>query len=257
MSTSNRGNAASRRSALVGLDRARSDEQKRKTLLPMENDLSATTLPVQLTNTSDRRAFVTRAAAIGLTCGLVGNTLRTISASAEAATPAGEPAATSEFYALADDDAEAIWFLGTLALIKGIGSQTGNNLATVEFIHPPDFATALHVHHTADEAFYVLAGSLRGVCGDREWQATTGAFVWLPLGIPHGYATVGEETLRTLAFTIPAGFDRFVIEAGEPAQQRALPPPAPPDIAKLDAAGAKYGIETVGPPVQFASTPAS
>jgi hypothetical protein len=127
----------------------------------------------------------------------------------------------------------------------------------VEFIHPPDFATALHVHHTADEAFYVLAGSLRGVCGDREWQATTGAFVWLPLGIPHGYAAVGNETLRTLAFTVPAGFDRFVVEAGEPAQERTLPPPAPPDIAKLDAAGAKYGIETVGPPVQFASTPTS
>ena len=50
---------------------------------------------------------------------------------------------------------------------------------------------------------------------------------------------------------MPAGFDRFVVEAGEPAQERILPPPAPPDIAKLDAAGAKYGIETVGPPVQF------
>jgi quercetin dioxygenase-like cupin family protein len=161
----------------------------------------------------------------------------------------------SEHYALADGDAEAIWFLGTLALIKGANSQTGGALATVELLHPPGFATALHIHHTADEAFYVLDGSIRGVCGDREWRGTTGAFVWLPRGIPHGYAVDGDATLRTMAMTMPAGFDRFVVEAGEPALVRTLPPPAPPDIAKLEAAGAKYGIETVGPPVQFPSTP--
>ncbi len=216
--------------------------------------------------TNDRRKFVVRAAA-GLSLGLIGTALRATGASAQDATPAGdtadptepaggdEVASASDHYALADDDAEAIWFLGTLALIKGVGSQTGGALAAVEFTHPPGFATALHVHHTADEAFYVLEGSIRGVCGDREWQATTGGFVWLPRGIPHGYAVDGDATLRTLAVAVPAGFDRFVVEAGEPATERVLPPPAPPDIAKLEAAGATYGIETLGPPVQFAGTP--
>ena len=60
-----------------------------------------------------------------------------------------------------------------------------------------------------------------------------------------------------MALTVPAGFDRFVVEAGEPAQERTLPPPSPPDLEKLEAAGVKYGIETVGPPVSFASTPAA
>ena len=164
-------------------------------------------------------------------------------------------ASASDHYALADDDAEAIWFIGTLALIKGVGSQTGGALATVEFLHPPGFATPLHVHHTADEAFYVLAGGIRGVCGDQEWRATTGAFVWLPRGVPHGYAVDGDEPLRTLAIALPAGFDRFVVEAGEPARERSLPPPAAPDIEKLVAAGTKYGIENVGPPVRFNGTP--
>jgi quercetin dioxygenase-like cupin family protein len=206
--------------------------------------------------TSDRRDFVVGAAIVGLSMGLLGNSLRMKGASAQDATPEGGAGttATSDYYVLADDDAEAIWFLGTLALIKGVGSQTGGALATVEFTHPTEFATALHVHHTADEAFYVLAGAIRGVCGDQEWRATTGSFVWLPLGIPHGYAVEGEETVRTLAIVLPSGFDRFVVEAGEPAKVRVLPPPAPPDIAKLDAVGAKYGIETVGPPVSFAGT---
>ena len=155
---------------------------------------------------------------------------------------------SSEHYALADDDAEAIWFLGTLALIKGVGSQTGGALSTVEFTHPPGFATPLHIHHTADEAFYVLAGAMQGVCGDQEWQATTGSFVWLPRGVPHGYAVEGDAPLRTLALTVPAGFDQFVIEGGEPAATRTLPPPGPLDFPKLLAAGNKYNIETLGPP---------
>ncbi len=159
-------------------------------------------------------------------------------------------ASASNHYALADDDAEAIWFIGCLALIKGVGSQTGGALGTVEFLHPPGFATPLHVHHTADEAFYVLAGGIRGVCGDREWRATTGAFVWLPRGVPHGYAVDGDEPLRTLAIALPAGFEQFVAEAGEPARERIIPPPAAPDIAKLDAAAAKVGIEHLGPPGQ-------
>jgi len=214
----------------------------------------------------DRRGFMIRAAA-GLS---IGGALRAAGAAANEATPAAddttgptesageqEMTSASEHYAIADGEAEAIWFLGTLALIKGVGSQTGNVLATVEFTHPPGFATPLHVHHHADEAFYVLAGTMRGVCRDQEWGATTGSFVWLPRGIPHGYAVDGDEQLRTLAITSPAGFDGFVIESGEPALERTLPPPSAPDIEKLEAAGEKYGIETLGPPVQFPATPAA
>src|SRR5688572_2334300 len=94
------------------------------------------------TGTSDRRAFMVRAAA-GLSLGLLGPALRTTGASAQDATPVGghTMASSSDHYALADDDAEAIWFIGCLALIKGVGSQTGGVLATVEFLHPPGFAT--------------------------------------------------------------------------------------------------------------------
>ena len=156
----------------------------------------------------------------------------------------------SEHYALAANDGEAIWFIGTLATIKASGAQTGGTLSVVEFTHPPGFATPRHVHTDVDEAFYVLEGAMRGYCGERRWYATAGAFVWLPRGIPHGYAVDGDETLRSLARTMPAGFDRCVAEAGEPAQERTLPPPAAPDIEKLLAAGARHGIETLGPPEQ-------
>lgn len=71
-------------------------------------------------------------------------------------------ASESEHFVLSEDDAPAIWFLGTLATIKAGGARTGDALAVVEFTHPPGFATPRHVHHTADEAFYVLEGTMRG-----------------------------------------------------------------------------------------------
>lgn len=157
-------------------------------------------------------------------------------------------AQASEHYALADDEAKAIWFLGTLATIKASADTTGGALTVVEFTHAPGFATPRHVHHEADEAFYILEGAMRGYCGDQPWRATAGSFVWLPRDVPHGYAVDGDEPLRSLAIVMPGGFDRFVLEAGEPAQARTLPPPAAPDVEKLDAAAAKVGITHLGPP---------
>lgn len=156
--------------------------------------------------------------------------------------------ATSEHYVLAEDEAEAIWFLGTLATVKAAGARTGGALSVVEFTHPPGFATPRHVHHAEDEAFYILQGAMRGFSGDQTWRATPGSFVWLPRGIPHGFAVDGDETLRSLAITLPAGFERFVAEVGEPAPERTLPPPAAPDVEKLLAAAAKHGQEILGPP---------
>jgi quercetin dioxygenase-like cupin family protein len=158
------------------------------------------------------------------------------------------------FHVVQHDEARAIWFLGTLALVKGYGGPTGTAFGTVEFVHPPGFATPLHVHHNEDEAFYILSGTIRGVCDGQEWTAAQGDFVWLPSGSQHGYMVIGDEVVRTLAFSIPAGFEQFVIEAGDPAQERALPPPAEPDFARLAAAAAKYGQTILGP-LPFSQVP--
>ena len=145
-----------------------------------------------------------------------------------------------------DDDH---WFLGTLATVKAPGSSTGGALSVVEFLHPPGFATPSHVHHRADEAFYVLSGAIRGFCGDETWEAGEGAFVWLPRQVPHGYRVDDGEPVRTLAITLPGGFDRFVVEVGEPAAHHGLPPTVQmPELSVLLAAAARDGQEILGPP---------
>ncbi len=155
--------------------------------------------------------------------------------------------AKSQPYTLAADEGEAIWFIGTLATIKASGKLTGDVMSLVEFVHPPDFATPLHVHHTEDEAFFILEGTIQGVIGDESLIAGPGSFVWLPRDVPHGYKVVGDEQVRTLAMTIPSGFDRFVAEAGEPAPARTLPPPTEPDIERLVGAATRNGQEILGP----------
>ena len=146
----------------------------------------------------------------------------------------------------ADDEAEVIWFLGTL--IKASADRTGGAVTVVEVTHAPGFATPRHVPHGADEAFYILAGAMHGYCGEQAWRATAGAFVWLPRGIPHGYAVDGDEPLRALAIRMPGGCDRCDVEVGALAQERTVPPPAAPESEPVRAAAAKDGQEILGPP---------
>jgi quercetin dioxygenase-like cupin family protein len=168
---------------------------------------------------------------------------------------AGDPVtAPAAHYVLAADEGEASWFLGGLLTVKASGAATRGALAVLESLGRPGSTTPRHVHWTEDEAFYVLAGALRGYCGDQEWRAGPGAFVWLPRGVPHGFTNEGDQPVRKLIITAPAGFERFVAEGGEPAQARGFPPPGragppgPPDAEKLRAAAARHGQEILGPP---------
>src|SRR5690606_40823793 len=111
--------------------------------------------------------------------------------------------ATTVSTVVKDDEAPAIWFLGTLALIKGNGAETGGTFGTVEFTHPAGFATPLHVHHNEDEAFYILDGTIRGICDGREWSAPRRDFVLLPKDALHGIRAEREQTGRTQAISIP------------------------------------------------------
>lgn len=45
----------------------------------------------------------------------------------------------SEHYVVSEEEAEAIWFLGTLATIKATAEQTHGALPVVEFTHPPGY----------------------------------------------------------------------------------------------------------------------
>lgn len=150
-------------------------------------------------------------------------------------------------YVLTSGEGQATWFLGTLMTVKAGSEQTANAFTLLEWAAPAGFAPPPHIHQAEDEAFYILEGTMTVTCGDRSWEATPGSFVFLPRGVVHGFAVTGTSPIRGLQLTVPAGFERFIVAAGEPAKTLTLPSPAAPDIEKLLAAAAKNQI-VIPPP---------
>ena len=61
----------------------------------------------------------------------------------------------------------------------------------------------LHVHHTDDEAWYVLEGELGFRLGDEEIVARAGSAVLAPRGTPHTYWNAGNTEARYLLVMTP------------------------------------------------------
>ena len=97
-------------------------------------------------------------------------------------------------------------------------------------------AIPLHIHYTEDVAVYVLEGALTFFWGCERKEAVAGSYFYQPRGTPHGFRVEGAAPARILYMTIPAGFDRFVIEQELPARK---------SDPETDAA--RYKIEILGP----------
>jgi quercetin dioxygenase-like cupin family protein len=146
-------------------------------------------------------------------------------------------------------EGEALWAFGALATIKSSAETSGGAVAVIEHLAPRGAGSPLHVHSREDEWFYVVEGELTLWVGGETVVAPAGSFVFGPKGIPHTFL-VSSEQARFLLVTEPAGFEKFMREAGEPAARLEIPPPAtePPDVTALTQLAAGYGIEITGPP---------
>src|SRR5215203_2927516 len=131
-------------------------------------------------------------------------------------------------YALASEDAEALWFFGMLVTMKATSEQTGGEFILIEELAPRGTATPLHVHPSDDESFYVLEGEMTFFLEDgKPIPASAGSFVHIPKGyVPHAFR-VDSESARFLVLTGPP-HERFIRAAAEPAQARTLPPAEAP-----------------------------
>jgi quercetin dioxygenase-like cupin family protein len=139
-------------------------------------------------------------------------------------------------YMLTNEEGQFLLTLGAQVSIKATSEQTGGVFNLFEVSCPPDYATPLLIHYTEDVAVYVLDGTLTFFWGCEKKDAVTGSYFFQPRGTPHGFRVEGNRPARILYMTIPAGFDRFVIE-----HELSAPESEP----ELDAA--RYKIEILGP----------
>lgn len=63
---------------------------------------------------------------------------------------------------------------------------------------PPRYIAPLHVHHSDDEAWYVLEGALRVQRGEEIVEARAGSGVFVPRGLKHTYWNPSPEPARYL-----------------------------------------------------------
>jgi mannose-6-phosphate isomerase-like protein (cupin superfamily) len=63
---------------------------------------------------------------------------------------------------------------------------------------PPRLIAPPHLHHSDDEAWYVLEGILRVRVGKEEVEANAGSAVFVPRGTPHTYWNPGPNPARYL-----------------------------------------------------------
>jgi len=137
------------------------------------------------------------------------------------------------------------WFFGMLARVRAGAADTDGRYTLVEVTAPAGLASPLHVHHTEDEGFLVLEGSVTVEVGGERVELAPGGHAFGPRGIPHRF-TVGPDGARMVWTLTPGGFEDLVHEASVPAEALTVPPPEvlPPAVAAEIVA--RHGNELLG-----------
>ena len=131
--------------------------------------------------------------------------------------------------------------LGSLRMsVKATHDETGGAFSLLETDEPPDFATTLHIHHDAAEAFYVLQGEYTIFAAGRGFACPAGSFVFIPAGVPHGFR-VGKTRSRKLNLYAPAAMVGYFDDLSEAVKQGTVDPVHRSEIA------ARHAMEVLGP----------
>jgi len=130
--------------------------------------------------------------------------------------------------------------LGTFAMsLKADAAATAGAFTLLEASEPPNFGPPMHIHHNCAEAFYVLEGEYRIFIAGREFSCPAGSFIYIPMGIEHGFR-VADRPSRKLNLYTPAAMEGYFEELGAALARHAA-------TDELDAIAARNGMEIAGP----------
>ena len=147
-------------------------------------------------------------------------------------------------------EGESVWLVGDLIEVKLASEDTGGAYSVVQETSPPQGGPPPHIHHNVDEALYVREGEVEVLVGDHTTRASAGSLAYVPKGTLHTFKNVGTSPSRVVAIISPGGFEKFFLEAGEPAREGSSAPEGEPDVRRIVEIGQKYGLEIPPPPGQ-------
>ena len=137
---------------------------------------------------------------------------------------------------------ERHWLGGYWATVVVPGEATGGRVSLVDLLVEPGGYVVPHAHAREDEIVRVLAGRIGVRVADETGWAEAGDQLVAPPGVPHMFWNVEQEPARLLAIFAPAGFERFF-----PAAAPLFAPGGPPDLDRLMALAADFGISADWP----------
>jgi mannose-6-phosphate isomerase-like protein (cupin superfamily) len=135
------------------------------------------------------------------------------------------------------DEGRRFSVFGSSMLYKATAEDTGGAFSLALETTAPHGGLPLHVHRVEDEAMYILDGEYEIQCGEEVFRATSGAFVFLPRGIPNRYQNLGDMPGRFLHLTSPGGFEKLV------EQTSLVEVKGPSDMEKIMQHSKQYGVD--------------
>ena len=124
--------------------------------------------------------------------------------------------------------------------LKADADETAGVVSVLEAEEPPGFGPPIHVHHDSAEAFYVLEGEYIMYLEDREFACPAGSFIFIPLGVRHGFR-VGSVSSRKLNFYFPAAMIGYFDDLAAALGRDDVDDKGLAEIAR------KHAMEIVGP----------
>jgi len=122
------------------------------------------------------------------------------------------------------------------------GEQTGGRQSLWLETSPPGGGPPPHYHTKEDETFFVLEGEVSFFQGGVWHPVGPGGVAHMPRGVIHTFKNTGEQPLRLLISTAPAGFERFFARCADEFGR-----PDGPDMQRIVAISAEHGIHFVEP----------
>lgn len=93
------------------------------------------------------------------------------------------------------------------AVFKADEGESANRYSISEWwLEPRTTGPGAHSHEE-DDVFYVLAGTMSFLIGDRWVDAEVGSFVLVPAGITHDFENRGDVRSGVLNLSAPGGFE--------------------------------------------------
>jgi quercetin dioxygenase-like cupin family protein len=124
-----------------------------------------------------------------------------------------------------DAEQEALWYLGSLRIIKAIGEQSEYAFHFIEHVLPAGTHIYTHRHRNEDKGVYVVEGEATFSYGEEVMSVTAGTLLFLPQNI-HQHLEVGNFTpFRYLTWITTRGFAHNILRMGGPGQALVLSPP--------------------------------